>query len=123
MRHAAPRISEKVIGDTIMRKSFTFLTSIFAVLLCLSLSAFAQRTTGDIQGTVTDPNGAVVPGASVTVTGKDVGFNRTVTADDNGVFRVNQVPPGTYTVSIAAISGFAAQTKQALVSINNTTTT
>jgi len=107
-----------------MRKSFTFLTSIFAVLLCLSLTAFAQRTTGDIQGTVTDPNGAVVPGASVTLTGKDVGFNRTVTADDNGVYRVNQIPPGTYTVTVAAISGFAAQTKENVqVSINNLTTT
>jgi hypothetical protein len=106
-----------------MRKSFTFLASILAVLLCFSFAAFAQRTTGDIQGTVKDPNGAVVPGASVTVAGKDVGFNRTVTSDSAGLYRVQQVPPGTYTVSVAPISGFAAQTKENVqVSINNTTT-
>jgi hypothetical protein len=106
-----------------MRKSFTFLASIFVVVLCMSFSAFAQRTTGDIQGKVTDANGAIVPGASVTVTGKDVGFNRTVTADDQGVYRVNQIPPGNYTVSVAAVSGFVAQTKDNVqVSINNTTT-
>jgi len=106
-----------------MRKSFTFLASILTVLLCLSFAAFAQRTSGDIQGTVTDPNGAVVPGASVTVTGKDVGFNRTVTTDSAGLYRVQQVPPGNYTVSVAAISGFSAQTKENVqVSINNTTT-
>jgi hypothetical protein len=107
-----------------MRKSFTFLASIFVVIVCLSASVFAQRTTGDIQGTVTDPNGAVVPGASVTITGKNVGFGRTVQADAQGVYRAVQLPPGNYTVSVSAVSGFAAQTKDNVqISANNTTTT
>jgi len=106
-----------------MKKSFNFLATMLAVVLCMSLNAFAQRTTGDIQGTVTDPNGAVVPGATVTVTGKDIGITRTVQADDQGVYRVVQIPPGKYTVSVAAISGFTAQTKENVqVSANNGTT-
>jgi hypothetical protein len=106
-----------------MRKSFTFLASILAVLLCFSFAAFAQRTTGDIQGTVTDPNGAVVPGASVTITGKDVGYTRTVQTDDSGVYRIVQIPPGNYTMTVAATSGFAAQTKENVIIASNNTQT
>src|SRR5947208_8363551 len=105
-----------------MRKIFSFLYSILALLLCFGLTAFAQRTTGDIAGTVTDPNGAVIPGASVTVTGRDVGFNRTVTTESDGTFRVLQVPPGNYDVAVAAIQGFQAQTSNVTVSVNNTST-
>jgi hypothetical protein len=106
-----------------MRKSFSFLTSIFAVVLCLSISIIAQTTTGEISGTVKDANGAVVPGASVTISGTNVGYNRTVQADDSGVYRAQQVPPGSYKVTVAPISGFAAQTKNnVLVGINNLTT-
>ena len=54
------------------------------VVLCFSAAVFGQRTTGDIEGTVTDANGAVVPGVSVTVTGVTVGFNRTVQSDSQG---------------------------------------
>lgn len=105
-----------------MKKSFTFLSSILLVLL-LGISVFAQQTTGEIQGTVKDPNGAVVPGASVTVTGTNVGYNRTVTANNEGFYRLQQVPPGTYRVTVAAISGFQAQTKENVqVGLNNLTT-
>jgi len=106
-----------------MTKIVTYITTLLVVTLCLAFSAFAQRTTGDIQGTVTDPNGAVVPGASVTITGENVGFARTVQADDQGVYRVLQVPPGTYTISVAAVSGFAAQTKKNVQISQNQTTT
>jgi len=97
------------------------LIAMMSVVLILSAAAFAQRTTGDLEGTVTDVSGAVVPGASVTVVGKDVGFNRTITADDEGVYRLTQIPPGTYAVTVAAVKGFAAQTQNTVVNINNLT--
>lgn len=78
------------------------------VICCLSAITFGQRTTGDVEGTVTDPKGAVVPGVEVTLAGVTVGFNRTVQSDSNGVYRFQQVPAGTYKISTAAISGFAA---------------
>jgi hypothetical protein len=70
-------------------------------MLCFTAIAFGQRTTGNIEGTVTDPNGAVVPGASVTAraTGTTAGFNQTITADSNGYYQFAQVAPGTYTVT------------------------
>jgi hypothetical protein len=70
-------------------------------MLCFTAIAFGQRTTGNIEGSVTDPQGAFVPGASVTArsTGSTAGFNQTITADENGYFQFAQVPPGTYEVT------------------------
>ena len=106
-----------------MRKNLIFLSSILLSVLIFSASAFAQSQFGEITGTVTDQNGAVVPNASVTVTGVSIGLNRTVSADSNGYYAVRQLPPGNYNVSVAAISGFAAQTmKNQLVVLEKTTT-
>jgi len=97
------------------------LASIFALVAMLGMTVLAQRTSGDIEGTVSDANGEVVPGASVTITGKDVGFNRTVTTDDNGVYKLTQVPPGTYTVMVAETKGFKGQSLETNIGLNNTT--
>ena len=83
--------------------------------------AFGQSTAGVIEGTVTDSAGAVVPGAQVTVTGVDVGFSQNVTANQNGVYRVERVPPGRYKVTVAAMSGFAETSVDVQVVIEKTT--
>ena len=72
-------------------------------LLVLGLSAvgFAQSTTtGSIGGVVSNPNKEVVPGASVTV--KNIGTNKedTATTDDTGRFKVANLQPGTYSVTV-----------------------
>lgn len=95
-----------------MKRKLILITTIVISFLCFSLMTFAQETTGEIQGTVKDSAGAVIPNASVVIKGVNVGFNRTVQSDDNGNYRARQVPPGTYNISIAAVSGFAAQTKE-----------
>lgn len=103
-----------------MKRNMRFMIAILSILFCLSASAFAQETTGNIEGTVKDPTGAVIPNAAVTIrnltsttdasgtttTGVSQGFNRTVTANEDGFFRVLQVPPGVYTVTTAPVSGF-----------------
>jgi Carboxypeptidase regulatory-like domain/TonB-dependent Receptor Plug Domain len=106
-----------------MRKSIVFLATALALALMLSLSTFAQQTSGSLLGTVTDATGAVVPGASITVTGIDVGFNRTVQTDNNGAYELQQIPAGRYRVVIASIKGFASQTDENVtVQLNNRTT-
>ena len=76
-----------------MVKTFKFLPSILALLLCFSVVALGQETTGAIEGTIKDSQGSVVPGVQVTITnsgsvGASIGFTRTVTSDNSGFFRV-----------------------------------
>ncbi|HLL16795.1 MAG TPA: TonB-dependent receptor [Pyrinomonadaceae bacterium] len=88
------------------------------LMLCLAFGvnpAAAQSTTdGAIGGLIKDPNGAVVPNATVTVRNEGTNRESTATSDDEGRFRVVQLQPGNYTVSVAG-SGFAPFSKQNVV--------
>jgi len=57
---------------------------VVALLLCLSVVAQSQSTTGLIQGNVVDQNGAVIQGATVVVKNTETGFERTVTSNSDG---------------------------------------
>lgn len=94
-----------------MRKIFTMFSSVLLLVFCFSINMLAQETSGEIQGTIKDQTGAVVPNVTITIRGVDVGFNRTVNSDDQGYYRARQIPPGIYTVSAAATSGFTGQEK------------
>ena len=67
--------------------------------------AFAQSlgSAGTVTGVVTDPNGAVVPGAVVKIENPVTGYNRTVNTDKDGAFRFGDVPPNTYQLTAAAL--------------------
>ena len=87
------------------------LARLAVLCLCLALTpsgalAQSQATTGDIEGRVLDPNGAVVPNATVTARNQATGFERTASTDGDGNYRLVLLPPGTYDVSAAA-SGFS----------------
>ena len=106
-----------------MRKHITFLSSVLLIVFCFSLSVFAQENYGEIQGTIKDSAGAVVPGVQVTISGVDVGLNRTIQTDDQGYFRARQLPPGVYKVEAAAVSGFNGATNNTVqVALGNATT-
>ena len=75
---------------------------IAAVVVCRA----QQGTEGSILGIVHDPSGAVVTGASVTVTNTGTGLSNTITTDENGYFQVLALPRGTYSVQVSA-AGFA----------------
>jgi hypothetical protein len=91
--------------------------------MCLAIGlgspAFAQTQTGIIEGKVTDQQNAVLPGATVTLTGPR-GSQSTVT-DQEGVFRFVAVQPDTYTVKVE-LTSFATQESQATVGIGRTVT-
>lgn len=70
------------------------------------LRAWAQTANGSVGGTVTDPSGALVSKAAVTVLNQDTGTVRTTVSSDAGLYYVPSVPAGTYTVRATA-SGFA----------------
>ncbi|HEX8687744.1 MAG TPA: carboxypeptidase-like regulatory domain-containing protein, partial [Pyrinomonadaceae bacterium] len=82
-------------------------------VLCLSLAlsplgalAQSQATTGNIEGRVLDPAGAVVPNAPVTARNKETGLERSAASDEDGHYRILLLPPGTYTVTAAPAAGF-----------------
>jgi len=79
--------------------SFILLVSL--VLLFSSL-ALAQRDLGTLTGTVTDPSGAVVPGATVTISEASTGQNYKLQTSSSGDFTRPALPPGTYTVTAEA---------------------
>lgn len=97
---------------------------VFALGLAIIPVTAQTSTTGNIEGTVIDPSGAVVPGATVTVSGGNLVRPITVTANDEGFFRVGNVPPGRYTVVVeAAGKGFARyETQNVEVNLSRTTT-
>jgi len=96
-----------------MLRNIKNLSLMFAIILSLGAFAFGQEQYGNIEGTVTDANGAVVPNVAVTIESSGgTGFKRTVNSDGGGFFRVIQIRPGTYTISTAATSGFAATTRE-----------
>ncbi|HYA97087.1 MAG TPA: TonB-dependent receptor [Methylomirabilota bacterium] len=100
---------------------------VFGAIVCLALlltaqAAWAQSTTeGAIAGTVTDPSGAVVSGANVSARNNGTNQEFTTTTDSSGYYRINLVPPGTYTLTIKA-TGFADyKAERVIVQVGSTT--
>lgn len=100
-----------------MRFSFSRWVSALTCAVLLSAStlvATAQNVTASISGTVTDPSGAVVPKATITITNTDTNTVRTLEASGSGAYSAPSLPLGTYTVTIEA-PGFKKQTVTGLV--------
>ena len=78
------------------------------VVVCLtsSLAVLGQSATSSLRGTVSDPQGAVLAGASATLANASTGFSQTTKTDNAGVYQFLQVPPGTYTLTVS-MAGFA----------------
>lgn len=80
------------------------------LLLCLSVltvGAMAQTsTTGSIEGNITDVNGASVPGVTVSVTSPNLIRPQTAVSNEEGRYRVPNLPPGQYDVVVESVKGF-----------------
>jgi outer membrane receptor protein involved in Fe transport len=95
------------------------------VYLILTVSFFslsvtntqAQQATATLTGVVTDQNGAVIPAANVTATNKATNLQRTVSANEEGVYVISSLPVGSYEVKISAPS-FETKISESAVSLN-----
>jgi len=76
-----------------------------ALAVALSVNLFGQALSGTVVGMVTDPTGAAVPGANVTVRNDGTGFVRTVQTNVEGQWRVDAFPTGSLTITVER-SGF-----------------
>src|SRR5215831_20887042 len=89
------------------------LTCLLVCIVCLLANvrkSAAQNITGTILGTVRDPQGAVVPNASVSAKNVGTGAERTVLTDASGGFSIASVPAGSYDVTVLA-SGFQTEVR------------
>src|SRR6516225_7265226 len=91
--------------------SFSLLCFVLTVFL-VSSSAFAQVTaSGALRVTVADTKGGVIKGATVTITSKATGQSRTATTEDDGTYKFDLLPAGSYDVKVSA-SGFGDATSE-----------
>ena len=89
------------------------------LLMALALLAFtsiapaaAQQTSGNIGGRVLDPQGAAIPGVTVTARNPGTGFNRTDVSDPEGLYRLSALPVGTYDLTVE-LQGFSTSIARA----------
>jgi hypothetical protein len=81
------------------------LVALLATLVVAPVTAFGQAYFGTVTGVVTDPSGAVIPGAKVTLVDQDKGYSFNETTDNTGRFLYRAIPPGVYSVS-TTVPGF-----------------
>jgi hypothetical protein len=95
-----------------------FMFALVSVLLCLSPAPTTAQDLDNvtITGRITDQNGAVIPGASVTTTLVATSVERTVVADGDGQYKLIQLAPGVYSVK-ASFTNFATEEKTDLTTI------
>src|SRR5258708_3804893 len=114
-------LNPSALGRDFMReaRTMTLRKTTFGLALCFMLAALpvaAQITAGSILGTVQDPQGAVIPGAKITLTNAAQGAAsaREVTSSGEGTFLFTPVLPGTYALTIET-SGFKKYTQSGIV--------
>ncbi len=79
---------------------------VLGVITLLCSCIYAQTTTATLQGTVTDPGEAAVPGATIELKNLTTGNIRTTTTTVEGIFRFNSIEPAVYNMTVKAGSGF-----------------
>jgi hypothetical protein len=96
--------------------------AVMQVAMTTPASAQAVSTNGgSIQGTVTDVTGAVIPGATITVTNPDTGSSKVLTSDAAGYYSIGPLIPGNYTVSVKA-ANFQNEVLKTVVKTGTVTT-
>src|SRR5882762_5911964 len=96
-----------------------FILASILLLVCAGMQAQTTVSTGSIVGTVTDPSGAVVSGARITITNTATGQTIELTSNSAGAFNSGAISPGSYKVQVSA-KGFNTVSTVANVQVGNT---
>lgn len=96
-------LAEKALdrGESMRLRTFAML-AVALLILASGAAVWSQTVQGVITGTVTDPTGAVVPNATVTITNVGTNISQATTTGSDGSYRFSLVPPGTYTLEVKA---------------------
>lgn len=101
----------------LLRRTASHLLSAFTWLFLTAAAASAQKTTGDITGTVSDSTNALLPGATVTAICSDTNLTRTAVTDGQGGFRIAELPVCNYRVT-AELQGFKTVSRETPLNAN-----
>ena len=88
--------------------------TLVALLLLTTADAWAQLSTAQMNGRVTDESGAVLPGVTITATQTDTGATRTVVTDASGAYALPNLPTGPYRLE-AMLQGFRTYVQTGIV--------
>lgn len=95
---------------------------LLAFLLAMPAGVFGQGYFGTVTGVLTDPTGAVIPGARVTLTDQEKGYTFNAASDGDGRYLYRSIPPGVYSVT-AEVPGFAKTVRTGIrVDVNQNAT-
>ncbi len=102
---------------------FRRVSVLFLMIIALALMpAFGQSVSGELNGTIYDPSGAVVPGATVVATNVATGVEATTTATTSGQYHIGNLPGGTYKLTVS-VKGFnKAELTNVTVELNKAST-
>lgn len=89
----------------------------FCLMFFVTISTFSQQPTATLTGVVTDPNGALIPNATISVTNKATNFSRTVTTNNEGFYVIPNLPVGQYEVTVSA-ANFKTKVSESLITLN-----
>ena len=104
-----------------LRVDLLILALILVGSVTITFVSAQTSTTGTIEGRVTDRNEAIVRGVTVTVTSPNLIRAQSTTTDDEGLYRISNLPPGRYVVTVEAALGFTRLERNADVSLSKTT--
>lgn len=90
-------------------------------LLAFTVNSLSQVATTSLRGIVKDPSGAVIPGATISLTDNTTGKVLETTSEGSGEYAFNQLPPSKYTIKVS-VSGFGDQSKSAELLVNQPAT-
>jgi hypothetical protein len=98
------------------------LTALLALLVFAPGGLFAQAVSGDLTGAILDSTGAGIPSATVTAQNEDTGAKFQAPTNNDGVYRLTNLPIGAYTLSASAAGFAVSSAKNLKVDLNNTLT-
>jgi len=93
---------ESMRRKSLLARSLSLSLGILFLMSFACLTIFGQAGTSTVRGTVTDPQGNVVAGATITLTDTNKNSSRTATSEDNGAYRFELVPVGDYRLEVEA---------------------
>ena len=93
-----------------------------AIILALAIAAVAQTTSGDLAGTIYDPTGATIPGATIVAKNEATGVEYNTKSTSTGEYHISNLPAGSYTITVTAAGFNQAQVKAAQVTLNQIAT-